>query len=183
MVEEQLVKRAIRGDSAAVEELLNAYQPKIYAVCFRVLKSEHDADDAAQNALLKIYLNVKKFRFSSSFSTWVYTIARNAAFDILKRQKGNISADELKESGFDVPDTTASVEERVVNDEMKKKVSECISLLNSEQKQCLVLKDIDGYAIEEVAEILALPVGTVKSRLHRGRERLKELLIRNGVWQ
>ena len=182
MEEVQLLQKAVKGDDSAFEELANAYQPRIYAVCLRVLKSEQDAQDACQETLIKIYTNIKKFRFSSRFSTWIYTIARNTALDLLRRKRPNISSiEDYKEAGMDIPDMQSGPDAKTEQNEIRHFITGMINSLNIEQRICIVLKDVDGYSIDEISDILNLPEGTVKSRLHRGREKLRVLIADAGI--
>ena len=179
MTDDLLVQKAIDGDDNAFEKIIAEFQPRIYSVCFRLLQSEQDAQDACQDTIIKIYLNINKFHFKSSFATWVYTIARNTAIDNLKKNKYTVSADELNESGFDIPhyDTPESI---VIKDYAVLQLSEYINMLSHEHRQCLILKDIDGYSLDDIVQILHIPKGTVKSRLHRAREQLHKIIMDHG---
>ena len=175
MEEKLLIKRAAKGDDSAFEMLAGAYQGKIYSICLRVLKNETDAADAMQNALIKIYVHIGKYSGKSSFSTWVYAVARNTALDFARSKKKEVSIEELLYLP-DMQEGQSSTERRAEDNEQRRVLAAMINALPQEQRLCILLKDIDGYAIEEIAEIVKAPVGTVKSRLHRAREKLRMLL-------
>ncbi len=184
MEEQKLISRARKGDDAAFEALIERYRAKIYAVCLRILCAEQDAQDACQEAMIKMYCSINRYNFRSNFSTWVYSITRNTALDHLRAVKRdrNDSYDELAEMGasmFVLDDVTSEAVER---SDLSAKVAELVNQLPKEMRICLILKDIDGYSCEDISAILKQPLGTVKSRLHRARNRLQELIRKNGVW-
>ena len=183
MDEQKLICRAQKGDDRAFEALIERYRAKIYSICLRFLCAEQDAQDAAQEAMIKIYCTLGKYHSRSSFATWVYAITRNAALDHLRalRRSRNESYDDLAEQGgaiFILDDVTAESAEAA---DRKRILTELINRIPKEMRICLILKDIDGYSCEDIAVILRQPIGTVKSRLHRGRARLQELIRKSGV--
>ncbi len=181
MDEARLIRSAARGNTAAFTALTERYRQRIFAVCFRVLKNNADAQDAAQEALVKIYLKLSSFGFKSQFSSWVFTIARNSALDLLRKKKQDVSMEALSESGFELPSPGLLPETSAEHAELKLTLTALINSLPPEQRDCLVLMDMDGYSIEEIGEILSIPTGTVKSRLHRGREKLRDMLKKEGI--
>ena len=180
MIDDIMIKKASDGDREAFEKIANYYQPRIFAVCLRVLKSESDAHDACQNALLKLFMNIGKFKFDSSFSTWVYSVAKNSAIDFFRKKKKFVSIDELGNASSDMVDVYSLPEQTAILSDSKNSIISALNAINSEQRTCIVLKDIEGYSIQEIAEILDISEGTVKSRLHRGRALLRELLSVEG---
>jgi len=182
MDEQRLICRARKGDDRALEALIERYRAKIYSICLRFLCAEQDAQDAAQEAMIKIYCSLGKYNSRASFATWIYAITRNTALDHLRaiRRDRNESYDELvKQSGalFIAEDITASAAEK---SERSAELVRLVNQLPQEQRICLILKDIDGYSCEDIAVILKQPLGTVKSRLHRARGRLQEMIRKNG---
>ncbi len=172
MDEEKLISLAQSGDTKACEILLNTYRPKMYALSLRFLKNTHDADDAVQNALIKIYLSIGKFAFRSSFATWVYTITKNCSLDLIKKARPAESIDSFSEFLYSEKDT----EKEVIEADDSMRLKRIINSLPEEQRACIILKDSEGYSIEDIAAILDLPAGTVKSRIHRARAKLCELI-------
>lgn len=183
MEEQKLICRARKGDDAAFEALIERYRAKIYAVCLRILCAEQDAQDAAQDAMIKMYCSMSRYNFRSSFATWAFSIARNTALDHLRslKRSRNESYDDLASQGaslFVLDDITAESAEKHV---LSETICELVNQLPKEMRICLILKDIDGYSCEDIAVILKQPLGTVKSRIHRARTRLQDLIRKNGI--
>lgn len=177
MEERLLVKRVKRGDPAAFEELMTTYQARIYALALRMMRNEYDAQDAAQDAMLKIYTHIDSFQQKSAFSTWVYSITRNTCLDAL-RKKNTYPQSELSTVEFTLPDTqfSAHPELSAEQKELRRMISQCITLLPGDQQAVLVLRDVDGYAYDEICQLLNISEGTLKSRLHRARAKLRDSL-------
>ncbi len=175
---ELLVKRAQKGDAKALEELLFAYEKRVYNISYRYMGNEADAYDMAQEALIKIYRRIKAFKGESSFSSWVYRITVNTCLDGLRKNKKNVvSLESALESGASYSDDKNDTpEEAVLRLEDQSRVQEAIGILSADHKSVIVLRDINGLSYEEVALILSVSVGTVKSRICRARQKLKEIL-------
>lgn len=175
----ELIQYAQRGDSPALEALLLKYEKVVYNVAYRFMGCEADAYDMAQDALIKIYKNIRAFRLESSFSSWVYRVTVNACLDGLrKRKKAPLSLDNTLESGVVLEDRLAvSPEAHALSIEIKEDIQRAINTLSPDYRITVVLRDIQGLSYEEIADTLSISIGTVKSRLNRGRQRLKELLI------
>jgi RNA polymerase sigma-70 factor (ECF subfamily) len=164
----ELVRLAAAGDERAFAELVRRHERRVYNLAYRLLGREEDARDAAQDAFISCYRKLSTFRGDALFTTWLHRIAVNASYDILRRRKDVLSADEAPEPPPQ-PDhgdrTAAGVD-----------VQRALREVPVEYRAVLVLHDLQGHAYEEVAEILAVPLGTVKSRLHRGRVALGRAL-------
>jgi len=174
-----LVKAANEGDRQALDQLLRTHYDRIYAVCRRVTGSEADAADAAQEAMISIVRGLSKFDGRSAFSTWAYRIATNASLDELRRRRrrpvlamsgddehtdiGERSADPVSSQRID------AIGDRMALDAALREVPEVFRVP-------LVLRDVGDLDYGEIADILDTPVGTVKSRIARGRAALSELL-------
>ena len=176
---ELLVKRAQKGDSAALEELLFAYEKRVYNTAYRYMGNEADAYDMAQEALIKIYKRIKAFKGDSSFSSWIYRITVNTCLDGLRKHKKNVVSLEASiESGASYRDNSnISPEESMLQVELAGDIQKAINTLSGDHKSVVILRDINGLSYEEVAACLSVSVGTVKSRISRARQRLKEILI------
>ena len=176
---ELLVKRAQKGDDTALEELLFAYEKRVYNIALRYMGSEADAYDMAQEALIKIYKRIKAFKGDSSFSSWVYRITVNTCLDGLRRRKKNVvSLESTIEAGVSYSDEKNDTpEESAVRKELQGKIQQAINTLSADHKSVIILRDINGLSYEEVAVMLSVSVGTVKSRISRARQKLKEILI------
>lgn len=162
----------MRISSAALDRLLREQHPRIRAVCLRILGNHADADDAAQNALIQITRSIGSFDERSSLNTWVYRIATNAALDeVRRRNRRPLSlVDEVDpSSSVTTVDDTARVDDR---DEM----SAALNAIPEEYRVAVVLRDIGDLDYDEIAEVLGVPGGTVRSRIARGRARLADLL-------
>ena len=176
---ELLVKRAQKGDDTALEELLFAYEKRVYNIALRYMGSEADAYDMAQEALIKIYKRIKAFKGDSSFSSWVYRVTVNTCLDGLRRRKKNVvSLESTIEAGASYSDEKNDTpEESAVRKELQSRVQQAINTLSADHKSVIILRDINGLSYEEVAVMLSVSVGTVKSRINRARQKLKEILI------
>jgi len=174
-----LIVRAQKNDSAAIEALIYAYEKKVYNIAFRFMGNEADAWDMAQESLIKLYKNISSFESRSSFSSWVYRLTANTCLDGLrKRKKAPLSLDFTVESGISYEDSKNPLpEDHAISSERNKNIQKAINRLSSEHKAVIVLRDISGLSYEEIAESLGIGIGTVKSRINRGRAKLKELLI------
>lgn len=177
--EAKFIRRAQNGDGTALEELLLAYEKKVYNIAYRMMGSEADAADMAQESLIKIYRSIKGFKGEASFSSWVYRLTVNTCMDGLrKRKRAPISLEYTMESGVPFEDTaTDTPEVHALSIERSEDIQKAINRLSGEHKAVVVMRDITGLTYEEIAESLQISVGTVKSRINRGRQRLKELLF------
>ena len=183
MEDKLLIQRAIRGDGDAFELLAKQYQGRIYALALRISQNESDAFDIAQDVLVKLYIHLPSFKFRSAFSTWVYTMTRNTALDFLRKRREAVSIDEISEQALGIagaPDGT-DPEATCMQEERRAGIAAAINELAADYRRVLVLRDIDGYSYEEIADIVGISLGTVKSRLFRGRNSLREMLRERGL--
>jgi len=158
----ELVARASGGDDRAFAELVKRHERRVYNVTYRLLGREEDARDATQDTFLSCYRRLSSFRGDAAFTTWLHRIAVNASYDMLRRRKGTVlGQDELPEPP---PEPNHSDRAAAAVD-----VQRALSQVPLEYRAVLVLCDIQGLAYDDAAEILDVPLGTVKSRLHRGR--------------
>ncbi len=168
--DELLLRRAQRGDQKAVDSILRQHYDIVRAVCHRIVINSDDADDATQMALIAIVRALPSFDGRSKFSTWVYRIATNAALDEVRRiRRRAIPHDEQTFSGLPVADASGAVDAQLA-------VSAALSKVPEEFRVVLVLRHIADLEYDEIAVILDIPVGTVRSRLSRGRSQLSEIL-------
>lgn len=176
---ERLIKRAQSGNSDAFEELVSPYESRIYAICLRIMGNREDALDCAQDAMLRIFRALGEYRYQAAFTTWLFRIATNVCLDALRRQRVRpaTSLDALMDEGYSPPDPKASPEESLDERERMQTIRDGIAKLPSDMRAALVLRDIQGLPYEEVAQILHLNLGTVKSRISRARERLRKLVL------
>ena len=176
MEESRLIERAMGGDAASFNTLMEAHERRMYAVALRMCGNHEDAQDCLQEAMLRIYRAISGFKAQSSFSTWVYRITMNACLDELRKRKSrpNTSLDGLLDTGWSPVDGGESPEGHAMRREMRRVLQRCIGELPEDMRAAVVLRDVEGYSYEEIAGILEANVGTIKSRISRGRERLRE---------
>ena len=182
MDERELIARLQKRDEAAFEELIRQYEKKVYTLCFRMCSSSEDAEEAAQDAFLALWRGIDRFRQESSLSTWIYRLATNACIDTLRRRKkqsGSVSLDD-EELFVDAVDTSPQPQETVEYREAQKLLQEGLSALPEEYRKVLILREIEGLSYTEIAECASLELGTVKSRISRGRSLLRNFLSGNG---
>ena len=165
-----LIQRAKRGDSVATDALLRLHYDSVRAVCHRIVVNKADAEDATQHALISIVRALPGFDGRAKFSTWVYRIATNAALDEVRRIRRRPTPTDI-DATFVLPvaDGTGAVEAQM-------DVAQALALLPEEYRATLVLRHVADLDYEEIAEIQGVPVGTVRSRLARGRAQLAEIL-------
>jgi len=179
----ELVRASRDGDQEAFGELVRKYQGKIYSLAYGMVGNHADADDLAQEIFLKTYRNIKKFRFKSSFYTWLYRIATNTIISRRKKLRGD-SHLELKPQVLDIEGSPYLAtrlggekgDRAMSSKEMKKDIYRAIDTLSDKHKEVVVMHDIEGIPNSEIAQILSISQGTVRSRLHYARERLQKEL-------
>jgi RNA polymerase sigma-70 factor (ECF subfamily) len=172
-----LIAATLAGDSAAFGQLVGLYQDRLYNSLLRVVGSAEDATDIVQDAFVQAYVKLDTFRGSSAFYTWLYRIAFNLAMSHARRGKKTTSLDSLKEAwGSEPMDGQAAPHAGIEQREQVEMVHAALAQLSTEYRTILVLREIDGCRYEEIAEILNLPVGTVRSRLFRARVALRDQL-------
>ena len=179
--EEALIRRAASGDDGAFEKLVLAHQKQVYNLCLRLSGNEQDAYDLSQEAFIKAWRGLAQYQFGAEFSTWLYRLTRNVCIDHLRRLKRQPSVPlETEQDGETVelplPDGAPGPEERVLHEEKQRILAEAMQALSDEQREILVLRVVNDLPYEQIAEILGLQLGTVKSRLARARIQLKKIL-------
>lgn len=182
MTEQELVRAAAGGDTEAFERLVRTYENKIYHLALRMCSSADEAEDIAQEAFLAAWRGLPSFRGEAGFATWLYRLTSNAAIDYLRRQKkqrGDMSLDD-EELGLDAVDSGPSPQETAEGSELRSAVAAGLNQLSEGHRQVLVLREIQGLSYEEIASVLELDIGTVKSRISRARSSLRKILLENG---
>lgn len=179
MDERKLIERAIRGDARAFNELMSAQEKRMYAVAMRMFGNREDAEDCLQDAMLRIFRSISGFKFQSSFSTWVYRVTMNTCLDELRKRKNrpNTSLDGLLDAGWMPTDAQDTPEQHALRAEVRGSVYGFIRELPEDMRAAVVLRDIQGLSYEDIAQALDTNVGTVKSRISRGREKLREKIM------
>ena len=181
----ELVKTAIAGREASFEELVRRYQRPIAAYVYRMVGDYDSALDLTQEVFIKVYNSLARYRSEFKFSTWIYKIAHNAAIDHLRRYAVRGQA---VTSGFDTDHRDTPVEGRRLTPEQeserkerRSEVEMVVELLPRAYRELIVLRHSHDLSYDEIAEVTGLPLGTVKNRLFRAREAMRDLLIRRGI--
>lgn len=176
--EERLVDKAIGGDAYAFEMLMSKHESKMFSVALRMCANSDDAQDCLQDAMLRIYKALPNFKGQSSFSTWAYRITMNTCLDDMRRKKvrQTASLDALLDLGWSPTDEDDTPERHLSNAELRRELSRAIQSLPEDMRAAVVLRDVQGFSYEEIASMLGANVGTVKSRISRGREKLRDIL-------
>lgn len=188
MDEQALIQDALQGDLHAFNSLVLHYQDMAYNVAYRVMGEHGAADDATQEAFISAYQKLKQYR-GGSFKAWLLRIVTNACYDELRRRqrqpvtplKPELDNGEILENPYWLEDESATPEEETEQAELQAAIQHCINELDDKFRIVLVLVDVEGLDYESAAEAADTPVGTIKSRLSRARERIQECL--QGYWE
>ncbi len=184
--ESKLIKKAQKGDTAAFEKIITEYQNVVYSIAYRYAENPEDAADMSQEVFLKMFRNINTFQFKSKLSTWIYRVAANTCIDLVKksnRDKNTYSIDEGYENSdgdtkyTEIADDSSQPETVLEDSEVKDAINLAISELNEDYRTVIILRDIQGLSYDEISEIVGCSVGTVKSRISRGRKNLREILL------
>ncbi|MEK4563366.1 RNA polymerase sigma factor SigW [Alkalihalobacillus sp. FSL R5-0424] len=179
-----LVKKLIievkKGDTESFSELVELFKDKVYQVAYRMVGHPQEAQDVAQEAFLRAYTNLDKFDMDRKFSTWLFRIATNVAIDRLRKKKPDFYLeDKVKGTeGLTYESQLAAdqelPEDQVVNLEMQEWIQSEINQLPLKYRSAVILKYMEDLSLKEISEILDMPISTVKTRIHRGREALRK---------
>lgn len=179
----ELVENAAKGDPDAFEELVKRYQQKVYTIAYGICHNQQDALDIGQEVFIKVHRKLKAFRGASSFYTWLYRITTNLSIDFQRRKK-RITTVDFDEAILEEPlpevrrgeekkfDPRAILERKEIHGAILK----AIEMLPEDQKAAIVLRELENLSYKEIAEAMECSVGTVMSRLHYGRQKLKQML-------
>ncbi len=184
-----LVERCLRGDSFAWTELVKAHHRRVYGLCFRFTGSSTDAEDLTQEVFLKVYGNLAAFDLArGTFQTWLTTMTRNLLVDHFRRSRAQRVTDSM-DAGWDgdeempllqrLADKGPTQHDRAVQKEIEKMVQEALTRISPELREAVILRDLQDMDYKEIAAVLRIPEGTVKSRISRGRAELARLLERS----
>lgn len=190
----EIVRRAQAGDHDAFRMLVERYQGRAYGLALRILRNEEQAKDAVQDAFLKVYRSLDRFEGRAGFYTWLYRIVMNQCLDHKRRDKSDREVEWNDESAAGVLDASESAASPAGRDadreapdvaiersEIRQAVARAIDALPEDARRTIQLREIDGLSYKEIAEAMGIPKGTVMSRLHYARQRLRELLQEAGI--
>jgi RNA polymerase sigma-70 factor, ECF subfamily len=176
------IKQVLKGDQNAFAELVELYKDKVFQICYRMLGNRHEAEDIAQEAFIRAYVNIETFNQKRKFSTWLFRIATNLCIDRIRKKKPDyyLDAEVAGTDGLTMYSQVAAdvqmPEDEVENMELQETIQKEISKLPEKYRSVIVLKYIEELPLQEISEILDMPLGTVKTRVHRGREALRKQL-------
>lgn len=176
------INQVLKGDHNAFGEIVEIYKDKVFQICFRMLGNRQEAEDLAQEAFVRAYVNIRSFNITMKFSTWLYRIATNLCIDRLRKKKPDyyldteVAGTEGLNMYSQIASDMAKPEEEVESLELQETIQVEIMKLPEKYRSVIVLKYIEELSLKEISEILDLPVGTVKTRIHRGREALRKQL-------
>ena len=173
-----LISRARGGDREAFGELVEQYRDNVYRLAYRMCGNAYDADEAAQEAFVAAWRALPNFRGDAKFSTWLYRLTTNAAIDVMRREKRHqtVGDGEMME----LADDADSPQETVERTEQQEAVQKALATLSEEYREVLLLRYMEEMDYAEIAEVLQLPSGTVKSRINRAKAALKAALLKSG---
>ncbi len=180
--ERLLIERAQSGDVESFEKLIRTHQAYAYNIAYRMMGNEEDAKDASQEALIKVFKSLKGYNGDSAFTTWLYRIVMNTCKDLLRKRKPNeVSIDRgfdtgEESPGIEIEDNSSDPVTKYEEKEVRVTIASAIEQLPENFRSVVVLREIQGMSYDEIAEIEDIPVGTVRSRINRGRRILREIL-------
>ncbi len=174
--EQILIKQAKKGDVECFEELIKQHQQFAYNIALKILGNPEDAKDATQDALVKVYKNMKSYREDSKFSTWLYRIVMNVCKDSLRKNKDILMYDE--ERILEIPETDSDWDpvSAYEQNEVREQIEKALDEVPEPFKTSLVLFDINGMSYAEISEMQGVALGTVRSRIHRARVYMRAIL-------
>lgn len=187
MTEQELVRRAKDGDQLAFEQLVTDNEKRIYNLCRRMVGDQEDAAELTQEAFLNAWRGLSGFQAESAFSTWLYRLASNVCLDFLRREKRRkslsltvVSLDQEEAVELEIPDQRYAPEGELERLEQRQAIRDGLARLSEEHRQVLVLRELSGLSYREIAQLLGVEEGTVKSRIARARGALRKVLVEEG---
>ena len=184
--DQEVVALARKGQEAGYRELIRRYQRPVFSLIYRMVRDRELAEDLAQDTFVKVINALSSYRPEFKFSSWVFKIANNVAIDQLRRREldtlsleGSPHAttpDMIEATSLEIGDHAESALDEVANRELGGEIERAIGRLRPEYRSCILLRHVEGRSYEEIAEILSLPLGTVKTYIHRARHELRQAL-------
>lgn len=176
--DQALVEASQEGDLEAFNRLVERFQGQVFGLAFSILGNRASAEDVTQESFVSAYRNIRKFR-GGSLRAWLFRIVSNASIDVMRssKRRPEVSLDASLSEGFDVPSREESPEEHAVRGELRLEIQRGLESLPEDQRLAVTLVDLQGLSYEETAETVRVSLGTLKSRLSRGRSRLRDYLL------
>ena len=177
-MDELLLRKAQHGDPEAFEQLMGPLEQLIWRICWHYTGNRENAEDCGQETMIRIWRSLDSYRGDCALESWAYRIAANCCMDYLRKKKRDksVSMEPMQEQGFDPADPSLGTEEQVVAADEQKRLREAIAQLPEDQREALILTQLEKVPYEEAAKLLGVSEGTIKSRVNRAKARLKEIL-------
>ncbi|HTG70354.1 MAG TPA: RNA polymerase sigma factor SigW [Candidatus Udaeobacter sp.] len=182
VLEARLAQLALKGDQQAFAELVDLYQDKLFHMAYRMLNSRQEAEDVVQDTFLRVYKNLDRYDDTLKFSTWIYRIATNLCIDRLRKRKPTYSLD-AESSGHEgldgysmIPSDNRTPESELLLTDTQRIIHAAIAALPPKYKTVMTLRYMQDLSLQEIGDVLDMPVTTIKTRVHRGREFLRKKL-------
>ena len=171
-IPKELILNALEGDISAFEKIYRATSGFVYSTALRITRNHADAEEVTQEVFIKVYKNLKRFRFRASFTTWLYRIAVNTALNVYRKT----SRQRQRRADYDtaiqtkgIPDPRETIFDRA---DAQNRIESLLSTLKPEQRACIILRELEGLSYREIAKVLKININTVRSRLKRARQAL-----------
>ena len=177
-MDELLLRKAQHGDPEAFEQLITPLEQLIWRICWHYTGNRESAEDCGQETMIRIWRSLDSYRGDCALESGVYRIAANCCMDYLRKKKRDksVSMEPMQEQGFDPADPSPGTEEQVVAADEQKRLREAITMLPEDQREALIMTQLEKVPYEEAARLLGVSEGTIKSRVNRAKARLKEIL-------
>ncbi|WP_274653938.1 RNA polymerase sigma factor SigW [Paenibacillus humicola] len=181
-VEARLAHLALKGDQGAFAEIVDMYQDKLFHMAYRMLYNRQEAEDVVQDTFMRVYRNLARYDDTMKFSTWIYRIATNLCIDRLRKRKPvySLDAESNEHEGLDgyamIPSDDRTPESELLLSDTQRIIHQAIETLPAKYKLVMVLRYLQEMSLQEIGEVLDMPVTTIKTRVHRGREFLRKKL-------
>jgi RNA polymerase sigma-70 factor (ECF subfamily) len=182
----ELVTRAQQGSEKAYRELLGRYQRPVFSIIYRMIRDREQAEDLAQETFVRVFNNIDRYDPRYKFSSWIFKIATNLTIDWIRRKeldtvsidgsRNAVTAEQIEATSITIASQDENPEELLEAKELGEEIEGAISKLRPEYKAAILLRHVEGREYQEIAEILSLPLGTVKTYIHRGRNELRDQL-------
>ena len=174
--DETSIRLTLEGDREAFGQLVRKYQDRLFNGMVQILRSEPEAEDVVQEAFVLALTKLESFQGKSQFYTWLYRIAYNLSITRLRRKKPTVSMEIGEDASLEFEGDLPAPGEQMMREEQAKQLMQALDRMSAEHRSILVLREMENMDYSEIADVLDLPVGTVRSRLHRARIQLRELL-------
>ncbi|TVY03335.1 RNA polymerase sigma factor SigW [Cohnella terricola] len=181
-VETRLVRLALKGNQRAFAEIVDLYKDKLYHLAYRMSGNRQEAEDVVQETFLRVYRSLDRYDMNQKFSTWIYRIATNLCIDRLRKRKAvySLDAESTDREGLDgyamLPSDDRTPESELLLSETQRIIHEAIATLPVKYKSVMILRYLQDLSLQEISDVLDMPVTTIKTRVHRGREFLRKKL-------